>query len=120
MSPDLSECSGRSALDKTARQRFLAPSIWFSVPVTFVLLGTAYVLEGPYHTVSAMPPIADGNCRSAEVVGLVPRADIRSPTPASSSTPLDLGAGPPAGADYGHATTGVSLINQTSPIMRMA
>jgi uncharacterized membrane protein YecN with MAPEG domain len=43
MSPDLSERLGRALPDKAARQRYLARSIWFTVPGTYVLLGTAYL-----------------------------------------------------------------------------
>jgi uncharacterized membrane protein YecN with MAPEG domain len=47
MSADLAEMAGHSVGDKGARQRFLAKSIWFTVPGTYVILGAAYAIVPP-------------------------------------------------------------------------
>jgi uncharacterized membrane protein YecN with MAPEG domain len=47
MRADLPEMAGHSVGDKGARQRFLAKSIWFTVPGTYVLLGAAYAILPP-------------------------------------------------------------------------
>jgi hypothetical protein len=39
--------AGHSVGDKRARQRFIARSIWFTVPATYLLLGTAYAILPP-------------------------------------------------------------------------
>ena len=47
MRADLPEMAGHSVGDKGARQRFLARSIWFTVPGTYVVLGAAYAVLPP-------------------------------------------------------------------------
>jgi uncharacterized membrane protein YecN with MAPEG domain len=47
MRTDLPEMAGHSVGDKTARQKFLAKSIWLTVPGTYVILGAAYAILPP-------------------------------------------------------------------------
>ena len=47
MSSDLPEIAARPALDKAARKRLMARSIWFTVPGTFAVIGVAYQLVPP-------------------------------------------------------------------------
>ena len=49
MSADLPEMAGHPIGDKQARQRFLAKSIWFTVPGTWVFIGVAYAIVPPLH-----------------------------------------------------------------------
>lgn len=44
MSEDLSRIAGYPVADKVARQRFIARSIWFTVPGTYIVLGVSYAL----------------------------------------------------------------------------
>ena len=47
MNVDLPEMAGHPVGDKRARQRFIARSIWFTVPATYLLLGAAYAILPP-------------------------------------------------------------------------
>ena len=47
MSTDLPGMANHPIGDKPARQRFIARSIWFTVPGTFLVLGLAYALLPP-------------------------------------------------------------------------
>ena len=47
MRADLPEMAGHSVGDKGARQSFIARSIWFTVPGTYVVLGAAYAVLPP-------------------------------------------------------------------------
>lgn len=47
MGADPSELAEHPVGDKPARQRFIAQSIWFTVPGTFLVLGTAYAILPP-------------------------------------------------------------------------
>ncbi len=47
MSADLPKMARQPVGDKLARQRFIARTIWFTVPGTYLLLGVAYVILPP-------------------------------------------------------------------------
>jgi uncharacterized membrane protein YecN with MAPEG domain len=47
MSTSIPEMTGHPVGDRAARQRFIARSIWFTVPGTFAVLFTAYTLLPP-------------------------------------------------------------------------
>lgn len=47
MSADLPELAGHPIGDKQAGQRFLAKSIWFTVPGTWIFVGVAYAIVPP-------------------------------------------------------------------------
>jgi hypothetical protein len=47
MSADLPEMAGHPVGDKSARQRFLCRSIWFTLPGTYLTLAAAYAIVPP-------------------------------------------------------------------------
>lgn len=47
MSADIPEMTGHPVGDRSSRQRFIARSIWFTVPGTFFVLFSAYALVPP-------------------------------------------------------------------------